>query len=115
MDVFKSHASQPVNTNMDIGGSFFSACHIREVSATWRSAPYKNCIIIFIQEVFQAINTGIELGHNTQIEDIIYFFIQYTFRQAECRNLAAHKTSAGSLFIIQVKLITKRGKVAGNS
>lgn len=53
-----------------------------------------------------------ELGMDTQIQNIPNFLIQNTFREAERRDLTAHHATSSGLFVIKMNFVTQRRQVA---
>src|SRR5688500_11934434 len=54
------------------------------------------------------------MSMDAEIEYVIHLFLEDTLGKAERRYLAAHKTAAAFLFIVQMQFVSERGEVPGD-
>lgn len=55
--MFKGHAGQPFNSNMDVFRGFFPAGHFFQVAATRGAGADKNGVVVFFQHILQTLCT----------------------------------------------------------
>src|SRR5690606_2631634 len=112
--VFESHTAKPFDPDVDMRGTFFSSRQIGQIPSPGRAGAYKNRIIVFIQDVPEAVHIMSEMRMDAQIQNVIYLFIQDFLRKPECGNLAPHHSSSRNLLIKKMNFVPQRGKVPGH-
>src|SRR6516225_4400235 len=77
-----------------------------------RGAADKDRVIILGKERFEAVNALAADELDAEVEDVLAFLVEHSFRQAEFRNLRAHHTAGLRVLIENDAVIAQRREVA---
>src|SRR4029077_13842476 len=88
VDVAEGDRGEPVDADMDVGGSLLAAGNV-EIATARRAAPDEDRVPALRQQCFEAVDALAAAKLDAEIEDVIAFLVDDGFGQAKARNLRA--------------------------
>src|SRR5437588_308804 len=110
-DVAKRYAGEPIDADVDIAGSFLAAGNL-QLAPTRRAGADKDRIVIFSEQLLQAVDALTAPELNAEIEDVVGFLIDHRIRQPEFRNLRTHHAAGLGVGVEHGAMIAKRREIA---
>ena len=96
-----------------LAGCFLAAGNV-EFAAARRAGADKDRVVVFAEQLLQAVDALAALELDAEIEDVIGFLVDHRIRQAEFRNLRAHHSARLGIGIEHGAVIAERREVAGH-
>ena len=79
---------EPLDADMDVLGRFLAAGNV-EFAAARRAAADEDRIVVFAEQLLQAVDALAALELDAEVEDVVGFLVDHGIRQAEFRDLAS--------------------------
>ena len=111
LDMAERHRGQPVDADVDIGGGFLAAGNV-ELAAARRAGADEDRVVVFAEQLLQAVDALTALELDAEIEDVVGFLVDHRIRQAEFRNLRAHHAARFRVGIEHGAVIAERREIA---
>src|SRR6266436_8272492 len=109
--VAERDAGEPVYADVDVCAGFLASGNF-ELTPARRAATDKDRVMAFAEKRFHGIDALAQTQLGPQLEDVIYFFIEHGFRQAEFRDLRAHHSARAGIRIIEHAVIAQGQEIA---
>ena len=110
-DVAERYAGEPIDADVNIAGSFLAAGDL-QLAATRRAGADKDRVVIFSEQLLQAVDALTAPELNAEIEDVVGFLIDHRIRQPEFRNLRAHHAASLGIGIEHGAMVAQRREIA---
>src|SRR6202035_354149 len=92
-------------------GRFLAAGNVEFAAARGAGAD-KDRVVVFAEQLLQAVDALAAPEIDTEIEDVVGFLVDHRIRQPEFRNLRAHHAAGLGVGIEYGAVVTERGEVA---
>ncbi len=106
-------AGEPVDADVDVLGGFLAAGNF-EFAAARRAGADKDRVVIFAEQLLQAVDAMAALELEAEIEDVIGLLIDHGIRQPEFRNLRSHHAARLGVGIEHGAVVAERRQIAGD-
>ena len=113
LDMAERHAGKPVDADMDILRGFLAAGDIEFAAARCAGAD-EDRVVIFGQELPQAVDALAAFEFDTEVEDVVGFLVDHRIRQTEFRNLRPHHPARLGIGIEHRAVVAERREIAGD-
>jgi hypothetical protein len=110
-DVAEGHAGQPVDADVDVGGSFLAAGHL-QVAPARCAAAHEDGVPVLRHQGLHRLHTLAGLEVHAQVQHIAGFFVDDFFGQTETRDLRADEAAGLVFTVVHRHRITLGGQVA---
>ena len=94
-------------------GGFLAAGDV-ELAAARRAGADKDRVVVFGQQLLQAVDAMAALELDAEVEDVVGFLVDHRIRQAEFRNLRPHHAAGLRVLVEHGAVVTERREVAGD-
>src|ERR1700712_3015335 len=113
LDMAERYRRQPFDADKDVGAGFLAAGNV-EFAAARRAGADEDGVVIFTEQLLQAVDAVSALELDAEVEDVIGFLVDHLVRQPEFRNLATHHTAGLRIRIEHGAVIAERREVASD-
>src|SRR5690606_36576674 len=98
VDVTEGHAREPVDADVDVGGSFLAAGDV-EVAPARRVAADADRVVALRQQPLHAVDPRAAAELDPEIEDVADLLIDHFHRQPEARDLRPDHAAGARLLV----------------
>ena len=112
-DMLERDRGQPFDADVNIGGGFLAAGNF-ELAAARRAGADKHRVVVFGEQLLQAVDAVAALELDAEVEDVVGFLVDHRIRQPEFRNLRPHHAAGLGVGIEHGAVVTERREVAGH-
>src|ERR1700680_1915459 len=106
-----SNDTQRLDADVDVGCRFLAAGDV-ELTAARRAGADKDRVVVFTEQLLQAVDAVTALEVDAEVEDVIGFLVDHRVRQPEFRNLGPHHAARLGVGIEHGAVIAERGEIA---